>query len=119
MPSCQSGRKTLMFSATFPTEIQKLAKEFMGNYVWIGVGRVGGAVETVTHEFLWVTDYVKKSTLQQLLREHPDKSTIVFVGMKRTAAQLEMELNMRGFRAVSIHGDMEQPEREASLRKFK
>mmetsp|Transcript_30787 Transcript_30787/g.86426 ORF Transcript_30787/g.86426 Transcript_30787/m.86426 type:complete len:109 (+) Transcript_30787:1-327(+) len=46
MPSPADGRMTLMFSATFPGEIQKLARSFMRDYVWIGVGRVGGAVDT-------------------------------------------------------------------------
>ena len=41
-------RQTLMFSATFPGPIQKLAAEFMKQYVWVGVGRVGSSVESIT-----------------------------------------------------------------------
>lgn len=119
MPSCQQGRKTAMFSATFPKDIQKLARDFLRDYVWVGVGRVGGAVETVTHKFVHVGEWQKMQALQKALTEQQGKSTIVFVGMKRTAAKLDQDLNRGRFKAVSIHGDMEQPQREASLAKFK
>mmetsp|Transcript_25772 Transcript_25772/g.77872 ORF Transcript_25772/g.77872 Transcript_25772/m.77872 type:complete len:321 (-) Transcript_25772:115-1077(-) len=119
MPSPQDGRMTLMFSATFPKEIQKLAQAFMKNYIWVGVGRVGGAVDTVEQTFVEANNPQKPAELQKLLRQNSGDSTLVFVAMKRTAASLESDLRQSGFQVVSIHGDLEQPQREASLSQFR
>merc|ERR1719414_2610297 len=54
-----------------------------------------------------------------LLRAAPNDSTLIFVAMKRTAASLEAQLCQAGLPAVAIHGDMEQPQREASLSRFR
>eukprot|EP00929_Paragymnodinium_shiwhaense_P018747 TRINITY_DN12_c0_g2_i1.p1 TRINITY_DN12_c0_g2~~TRINITY_DN12_c0_g2_i1.p1 ORF type:complete len:606 (+),score=177.02 TRINITY_DN12_c0_g2_i1:96-1913(+) len=119
MPSPQDGRMTLMFSATFPKPIQKLAQQFMRNYTWIGVGRVGGAVDSVEQDFMWVDDRNKKQELVNILRANPQETTLVFVGMKKTASWLEMDLSRSGMRAAAIHGDLDQPAREKSLQQFK
>mmetsp|Transcript_77067 Transcript_77067/g.160393 ORF Transcript_77067/g.160393 Transcript_77067/m.160393 type:complete len:613 (+) Transcript_77067:193-2031(+) len=119
MPSSAEGRMTLMFSATFPKEIQRLAQSFMRNYVWIGVGRVGAATESVEQAFLVTTNSAKPSQLEKVLNENPNDTTLIFVAMKRTAAWLEHHLRSHGYKAVAIHGDMEQRERELSLHKFR
>mmetsp|Transcript_103835 Transcript_103835/g.161895 ORF Transcript_103835/g.161895 Transcript_103835/m.161895 type:complete len:617 (+) Transcript_103835:57-1907(+) len=119
MPSPQDGRMTLMFSATFPKEIQKLAQQFMRQYIWIGVGQVGTAADTVQQNFIHVKKHDKMRQLKQVLKENSADTTLVFVAMKRTAASCVEELNGCGLRAAAIHGDMDQPAREASLRKFK
>ncbi|CAE7459299.1 DED1 [Symbiodinium natans] len=130
MPSCrearvnlgsevQQGRMTLMFSATFPKEIQKLAQAFMRSYIWIGVGRVGGAVDTVEQTFIVTGNRGKPDVLTQVLNTNPTDSTLIFVAMKRTAAWLEGHLTRLGYNAAAIHGDMEQREREQSLSTFK
>eukprot|EP00427_Karlodinium_veneficum_P054850 CAMPEP_0169425422 /NCGR_PEP_ID=MMETSP1017-20121227/68559_1 /TAXON_ID=342587 /ORGANISM="Karlodinium micrum, Strain CCMP2283" /LENGTH=649 /DNA_ID=CAMNT_0009535259 /DNA_START=72 /DNA_END=2019 /DNA_ORIENTATION=+ len=119
MPSPQDGRMTLMFSATFPREIQRLAQAFMRQYIWISVGRVGGTVDSVEQEFVHVDPRRKQSEVTKLLRDNASDVTLVFVAMKRTAASLVETLNRSGFYAVAIHGDMEQPERERSLSQFR
>lgn len=119
MPSSREGRMTLMFSATFPKEIQKLAQAFMRNYIWIGVGRVGGAVDTVEQSFMVVSERGKFEALTKVLNSNPTDSTLIFVAMKRTAAWLEDRLMGMGYNSVAIHGDMEQNERERSLSTFK
>eukprot|EP00931_Biecheleriopsis_adriatica_P062343 TRINITY_DN3754_c0_g5_i3.p1 TRINITY_DN3754_c0_g5~~TRINITY_DN3754_c0_g5_i3.p1 ORF type:complete len:635 (-),score=131.04 TRINITY_DN3754_c0_g5_i3:47-1951(-) len=119
MPSSNEGRMTLMFSATFPREIQKLAQAFMRSYIWIGVGRVGGAVDTVEQSFIVTSNRGKPDELNKVMAANPSDSTLIFVAMKRTAAWLEGHLYRLGYNAVAIHGDMEQREREASLSKFK
>eukprot|EP00913_Durusdinium_trenchii_P027818 g26084.t1 len=113
MPSSREGRMTLMFSATFPKEIQKLAQAFMRNYIWIGVGRVGGAVDTVEQSFIVVPERGKFEALTKVLNTNPTDSTLIFVAMKRTAAWLEDRLMGLGYNSVAIH------EREASLSTFK
>lgn len=108
-----------MFSATFPREIQRLAQAFMRQYIWIGVGQVGGAVDTVEQNFVITHPREKQRQVVNLLKDNPNDTTLIFVAMKRTAASLVDDLAYKGFNAVAIHGDMEQPDREASLSKFR
>ena len=60
-------RQTLMFSATFPKSIQQLASDFLSNYVFLTVGRVGAATELVTQHLLWVEESRKKNYLLGML----------------------------------------------------
>lgn len=64
----QTGiRHTLMFSATFPKEIQLLAKDFLSNYIFLAVGRVGSTSENITQKVVWVDECDKRSFLMDLL----------------------------------------------------
>eukprot|EP00747_Dinoflagellata_sp_TGD_P192829 gnl/TRDRNA2_/TRDRNA2_58219_c0_seq1.p1 gnl/TRDRNA2_/TRDRNA2_58219_c0~~gnl/TRDRNA2_/TRDRNA2_58219_c0_seq1.p1 ORF type:complete len:633 (-),score=126.14 gnl/TRDRNA2_/TRDRNA2_58219_c0_seq1:80-1837(-) len=119
MPTPEAGRMTLMFSATFPKPMQKLAQEFMRNYIWIGVGQVGGAVDTVEQSFVLANQQQKPAEAVKLLKQNPNDSTLVFVAMKRTAAWLQEHFGQNGISAMPIHGDMAQPEREQSLKAFR
>lgn len=61
-------RQTLMFSATFPKEIQMLARDFLDNYIFLAVGRVGSTSENITQKILWVEEHEKRSFLLDLLQ---------------------------------------------------
>lgn len=60
-------RQTLMFSATFPREIQVLARDFLHNYIFLAVGRVGSTSENITQKVVWVEEHEKRSFLLDLL----------------------------------------------------
>ena len=60
-------RQTLMFSATFPKEIQMLARDFLSNYIFLAVGRVGSTSENITQKIVWVEEHDKRSYLLDLL----------------------------------------------------
>jgi len=107
-----------MFSATFPKEIQKLASEFLDNYVFLRVGRVGSATQNVLQKFEVVQESEKKQALLEHLR-HSSGLTLVFVETKRAADSLEDYLCSLGHSATSIHGDRSQPERENALKNFR
>lgn len=110
-------RQTLMFSATFPKEIQRLASSFLYDYIFLAVGRVGSTTDLVTQKFLRVDENDKKAILLDLIASVPGL-TIVFVETKRKADMLEGFLLSERFRATSIHGDREQSQRAAALRSF-
>lgn len=113
-------RQTMMFSATFPKEIQKLAADFLFNYIWVCVGRVGGAADTVEQTFRLVTTADKPMHLNEVLKEHPTDLTLVFVAKKRTASWLCASLRRQGiFDCAEIHGDLSQSERERALSMFR
>ncbi|XP_066340150.1 DEAD-box ATP-dependent RNA helicase 52C-like [Miscanthus floridulus] len=116
-------RQTMLFSATFPKEIQKMASDFLDNYIFLAVGRVGSSTELIAQRVEFVQEADKRSHLMDLLHAQRDTGkqtlTLVFVETKRGADSLENWLCMNGFPATSIHGDRNQQEREYALRSFK
>ncbi|RUS84001.1 hypothetical protein EGW08_008223 [Elysia chlorotica] len=118
MPA-KSERQTLMFSATFPEEIQKLAGDFLNDYLFVTVGRVGGANTDVTQNFFEVDRMQKRDSLCDILSAGGNEKTLVFVEMKRNADFLASYLCQSGYPTTSIHGDRLQREREEALRDFK
>ncbi|KAG1708524.1 ATP-dependent RNA helicase DDX3Y [Nymphon striatum] len=118
-------RQTLMFSATFPKEIQMLACDFLENYIFLAVGRVGSTSENITQKIVWVEEHEKRSFLLDLLDaaglrdSKQDSLTLTFVETKKGADALEQFLMGEGYPATSIHGDRSQREREDALRSFR
>ncbi|WRT70563.1 ATP-dependent RNA helicase ded1 [Kwoniella shivajii] len=113
-------RQTLMFSATFPKEIQMLARSFLKDYVFLSVGRVGSTSENITQRIEYVDDADKKSLLLDLLlAEQSGGLVLVFVETKRMADNLCDFLCAQRHNATSIHGDRTQREREAALHAFR
>ena len=135
MNTKERGRQTLMFSATFPAPIQKLAGEFMRPYVWIAVGRVGSTTESITQVIVKATSEKKQKLklVVEAIEKGPDGRTLVFVQKKRTATWLKKQLNMGGdvgegstnvdrfkpIPAEDIHGDRSQSQREKALNAFR
>uniref|UniRef100_A0A8C6EEW6 RNA helicase n=1 Tax=Moschus moschiferus TaxID=68415 RepID=A0A8C6EEW6_MOSMO len=102
-------RHTMMFSATFPKEIQMLARDFLDEYIFLAVGRV-----------VWVEESDKRSFLLDLLNATgKDSLTLVFVETKKGADSLEDFLYHEGYACTSIHGDRSQRDREEALHQFR
>ncbi|KAH9066572.1 ATP-dependent RNA helicase ded-1 [Lactarius vividus] len=112
-------RQTLMFSATFPRDIQMLAKDFLKDYIFLSVGRVGSTSENITQKIEYVEDHDKRSVLLDLLTSNQTGLTLVFVETKRMADMLSDFLLSSSFAATSIHGDRTQREREMALQTFR
>jgi len=111
-------RQTLMFSATFPIEIQKLAGDFLENYIFLTVGKLGSTNSFITQKVEYVEEEEKQELLVGMLKQVEGR-TLVFVETKKAADQLEYFLYKSQFRVDSIHGDRTQQERLASLNAFK
>jgi ATP-dependent RNA helicase DDX3X len=118
MPGVQE-RQTLMFSATFPRDIQMLARDFLKDYVFLSVGRVGSTSENITQKVEYVEDMDKRSVLLDILHTHGAGLTLIFVETKRMADSLSDFLINQNFPATSIHGDRTQRERERALEMFR
>ncbi|TXG61296.1 hypothetical protein EZV62_012659 [Acer yangbiense] len=119
-------RQTMLFSATFPDDIQRLASDFLSNYIFLTVGKVGSSTDLIAQRVELVQDMEKRSHLMKLLSTQKANGTrgkpaltLVFVETKRGADALEHSLSMNGFPAIAIHGDKVQRERERALRSFK
>lgn len=114
-----ADRQTLMFSATFPRDIQMLARDFLKDYVFLSVGRVGSTSENITQKVEYVEDVDKRSVLLDILHTHAGGLTLIFVETKRMADSLSDFLINQNFPATSIHGDRTQRERERALEFFR
>ncbi|KAF9586038.1 DEAD-box ATP-dependent RNA helicase [Lunasporangiospora selenospora] len=115
-------RHTLMFSATFPRDIQHLARDFLRDYVFLSVGRVGSTSENITQKIEYVEDEDKRSVLLDILHSQIKGDmglTLIFVETKRMADTLSDFLLGQNFPATSIHGDRTQQERERALDMFR
>lgn len=113
------SRQTFMFSATFPVEIQRLAGDFMKDYHFIAVGRVGAASKDVTQRIEWVEEKDKIDFTLDFLSRVPEGLVLIFTETKRGADHLEDVLIRNNLPASSIHGDKSQREREEALKMFK
>ena len=118
MPDVQD-RQTLMFSATFPRNIQMLARDFLKEYIFLSVGRVGSTSANITQKVLLVESHEKNSVILDLLSAAETSLTIVFTETKRMADYLADYLYDQGFPATAIHGNRTQYEREKALSAFK
>ncbi|CAG7846912.1 ATP-dependent RNA helicase ded1 [Serendipita indica DSM 11827] len=113
-------RQTLMFSATFPRDIQILARDFLKEYIFLSVGRVGSTSENITQKIEYVEDQDKRSVLLDILNaEEQTGLTLIFVETKRMADMLSDFLMAQHYPATSIHGDRTQREREHALATFR
>ncbi|XP_050974638.1 DEAD-box helicase 3 X-linked a isoform X14 [Labeo rohita] len=116
----KGARQTMMFSATFPKEIQILARDFLEEYIFLAVGRVGSTSENITQKVVWVEENDKRSFLLDLLNATgKDSLTLVFVETKKGADALEDFLYREGYACTSIHGDRSQRDREEALHQFR
>lgn len=114
-------RQTLMFSATFPKEIQMLATEYLKDYVFLAVGRVGSSSQNITQKVEWVDESEKKEKLVEILDGITDEKalTLVFTETKKRADEIDDFLYGMSFPTACIHGDRSQSEREEALESFR
>ena len=108
----------MMFSATFPREIQQLAQDFLDDNLFITVGRVGSTTSNIRQSFIYLEDDQKRESLLDLLYQEKGQ-TLIFVDTKRTADAIDSYLYDRGFLVEAIHGDRSQEQRERALERFK
>jgi superfamily II DNA/RNA helicase len=111
-------RQTLLFSATMPPPIKKLADKFLTNPKSIEVARTGSANASIEQGKVRVSSRRKRDTLFNML-DAGVQTAIVFCNRKTTVRDLNKALRQGGFDSGEIHGDMEQSARLAELEKFK
>ncbi len=112
-------RQTLLFSATMPPPIAKLAKKFLDNPKRIEVSRAASTNENITAFKIPVKSREKGETLRWLLRNDLIETAIVFCNRKTTVRELNKSLQNNGFASGEIHGDIDQNQRNAELNRFK
>jgi len=124
MPPAGKGRQTMMFSATFPREIQNLAEDFLDpKYYSISVGRVGSTTSSVSQRFenLRYGDKFEQllQSLQEVEGEDGPAKTIVFANSKFMVDDIQSQLRENRIRCTSMHGGVSQSQRDRALRDLK
>jgi superfamily II DNA/RNA helicase len=112
-------RQTLLFSATMPPPIKKLADRFLTNPKYIEVARPASNNTNIAQHKVNVGTRHKRELLRQLLQADNVNTAIVFCNRKTTVRELAKSLKSHGFAAGEIHGDMDQSSRIAELDRFK
>jgi superfamily II DNA/RNA helicase len=112
-------RQTLLFSATMPPPIKKLADKFLSNPKQIEVARTGSTNASIEQALVPTTSRGKRETLRGLLRAEDVRTAIIFANRKTTVRELAQSLQRSGFAASEIHGDMDQSSRIKELERFK
>lgn len=116
-------RQVLMWSATWPKEVRRLAEDFLTDYVHINIG---ATTLHANHQILQIVDvceeYQKEQKLARLLEEigcEPHNKILIFVETKRKADDLTRLMRREGYPAMCIHGDKQQKERDWVLGEFR
>jgi ATP-dependent RNA helicase DDX5/DBP2 len=118
-------RQTLMWSATWPKEVRKLASDFLRTYIQINIGSLQ---LSANHNILQIVDvcqeHEKETKLNNLLQEignngEPGAKIIIFVETKKKVESITRTIRRYGWPAVCMHGDKSQQERDFVLREFR
>ncbi|KAI3860738.1 hypothetical protein MKX03_014774 [Papaver bracteatum] len=114
-------RQTLLFSATMPRRVEKLAREILSDPIRVTVGEVGMANEDITQVVdVIISDSAKMPWLLERLPGMIDNGDVlVFASKKATVDEIETQLVQRGFKVAALHGDKDQASRMETLQKFK
>jgi ATP-dependent RNA helicase RhlE len=112
-------RQTLLFSATFSTEVRRLAADFLRDPAFVQVTPKNSAPDLVQQVVLPVDRERKRELLSRLVRSGRIEQALVFTRTKHGAGRLAQQLERDGINATAIHGDKSQPQRTRALADFK
>ncbi|XP_026289769.1 uncharacterized protein LOC113214569 isoform X2 [Frankliniella occidentalis] len=113
-------RQVLMWSATWPKEVQALAEDFLTDYIQVNIGSLDLAANHNIRQIIDVCqEHEKEEKLSKLLREINGGKAIVFVETKKKVDDVTKLIQREGWQAISIHGDKSQPERDHVLAEFR
>jgi len=112
-------KQTLLFSATFPREVESIARNYMTNPVEITSGQKNQGADNVSHEFYSVTERTRYPALKRIADLNPDIYAIIFCRTRRETQEVADNLIKDGYSADSLHGDLSQAQRDSVMGKFR
>jgi ATP-dependent RNA helicase RhlE len=111
-------RQTMLFSATFPREVEQLANQSLRNPQRIAVG-ISRPAHTVSHAIYPVPQHLKREILLALLKQTDTDSVLIFTRTKHRASRLQRQIKDAGYKVTSLHSDRTQGQRQSALSGFK
>ncbi|MGB1309936.1 MAG: ATP-dependent RNA helicase DbpA [Leucothrix sp.] len=112
-----SQRQTLLFSATFPKQIKKIANNIMQDPVMVKAPSLHDS-SIIKQHFYTTSDPYRLTALRLLLQHHRSESTVVFCNTKKETQQVADALVQNGYSTLALHGDLEQRDRDKTLVRF-
>ncbi|KAJ3299985.1 DEAD (Asp-Glu-Ala-Asp) box polypeptide 23 [Borealophlyctis nickersoniae] len=113
-------RQTVMFSATMPAAVERLAKKYLRRPAVVTIGTAGQVVDTIEQRVEFISDENrKKQRLLELLGQNHEPPIIIFVNQKKGCDVLSKALEKLGYKATTLHGGKSQEQREAALAALK
>ena len=112
-------RQTCLFSATMPPEILRLAEDYMIHPKQVRLNEEEISLDTIDQSYLITHERQKFKHLCELIKNESKKQMIVFAATKQRTQKLAWELKQEGFKAITIHGDLSQKQRDNAMYRFK
>ena len=112
-------RQTLLFSATMPPEIKRVGVQFMKDPTHVKIKAKELTTDLIDQYYVRVKEYEKFDTMTRLFDVQDPEVTIVFGRTKRRVDEVAKGLEMRGYKAAGLHGDLTQSRRTQIMREFK
>lgn len=119
LQSVPAERRTLLFSATMPNEIARIAKQYMSNATEIAVGTRNAGAENVDHIYYMVQAKQRYPALKRIVDMNPDIYAIVFCRTRQETKEVAEKLMADGYNADALHGDLSQAQRDTVMHKFR
>ncbi len=114
-----TNKQTLLFSATFPKEVEEIARNYMKNPAEVSSGEKNTGSVNVSHEYYLVNEKTRYPALRRIADVNPDIYAIVFCRTRRETQQIADNLIRDGYNADSLHGDLSQGQRDSVMEKFR
>lgn len=112
-------KQTLLFSATFPREVEAIAKNYMSKPIEITSGEKNQGSDNVSHEYYSVTERTRYPALKRIADLNPDIYAIIFCRTRRETQEVADNLIKDGYSADALHGDLSQGQRDSVMGKFR
>lgn len=119
LASVPEQRKMLMFSATMPTEIARIAKKYMREPIEIVIGTRNEGAANVKHIYYMVNARDKYLALKRVADYNPSIYAIIFCRTRRDTQEVADKLIQDGYNADALHGDLSQQQRDIVMKKFR
>ena len=111
--------RTLLFSATMPNEIARIARTYMQNHEEITVGERNSGTENVQHVYYLCQAKQRYLVLKRIVDMHPDIYAIIFCRTRQETKEVAEKLMHDGYNADALHGDLSQAQRDTVMQKFR
>lgn len=112
-------KQTLLFSATFPREVEAIARNYMTKPVEITSGQKNTGSDDVSHEYYLVTERTRYQALKRIADLNPNIYAIIFCRTRRETQEVADNLIKDGYNADALHGELSQAQRDSVMGKFR
>ena len=119
LESTPETKQTLLFSATFPREVEAIARNYMTKPVEITSGEKNSGSDDVSHEYYLVTERTRYQALKRIADLNPDIYAIIFCRTRRETQEVADNLIKDGYNADALHGELSQAQRDSVMGKFR